>query len=220
MYRNVIDDNITWHVSSNNPPTTFRTYTQVPVVESIRPLPRRAHSRDVRRSTKGDLVFSVNETHGRRTPSGKKQFAEGEVLEFGDVNVADIAIPPSNKIEARHNTNILDLESLGLEEEQVSDLYSRAMDTRESLDERYQTVRSQIEDLESLIRDTQKSINEVNKAIAAVAVIGDESIESSLNNKLESLQTDLHEYVTQHEAAVAESESIMDQIRQINEMVR
>lgn len=220
MYKNAIDDNITWHISSNPPQTVFRTYIQIPAVESIRPLPDRVHESSRRRGSKGSLVFSVNEAHGSIAENGKKQYAEGEVLEFGDVNIIDIDMPPNSRIESRHNTNILDLESMGLSSDQVDGLYDRATRKRKLLDESYKYVRSEIENLEKNISNVQKSINEVNKAIAAVSVIGDDIIIESLNEKLESLNDDMQSYVSQHRTKVVESESIIEQIRQVNEMIK
>ena len=219
LYVDVISDNITWTISSTTPPVAVSKYIQIPVTEQIRPIPGKSHG-DERRGSMGALVFSINEATYTEIPSNKKSYGEGDIIEFTDASVLSLDMPSSQRIETRHNTNVLDLRGLGMKEEQVAQLYSSAAKKAKELDVQFSQIRAEVINLEFEIQELQKSINECQKAINVVTLIGDQALLKELEAKLASLQISMTAKSDEYNMKVGESETIKEQINQINQMVK
>jgi len=222
LYKSALgtEDNVTWYISSNDPPRSARPFVQLPVAEKLRSAPDKQYTEQERRASVGALAFSVVESTQDDVASSKKQFEVGQVLDFITEEVPTITLPGDSELAIRHDTNVLDLESLGLSETEIASLCQRASETKDSLDASFDDARTRVADLEVLITENQKKINEIEKTIDAIVLIGDQIIVERLQLEKQTLIEGRALLVQEHEQQVTLAGQLRDQIRQVSQMVR
>lgn len=213
--------NASWYISSNTPPR-IRDYFDQLKTATQKYLPQRVYDRDTRRLDVGSLIFTTKTVNTKDVGDGKKQFEEGQMLEFEDIQtigVNDIAV--SNVMSVRHDTNVLSLDEY-VDADDADDLESKATAKLRELNEQFNYYRSIVFDMELKISKYQKSINEINKAITAVGVLGSDTggVLTTLQEKLEEYKTLLDEAVTAHRENNELADQIRDDIRNISQLVR
>jgi hypothetical protein len=214
------EDNVTWHISNNEPRRSADAVIRIPFAEEIRPLPLPEFDDQSRRSTYGELIYTINDTSKSQAGSGTKAFAEGDVIDFQDGDAISIGIPRSNRIEFKHNNNQIDLESAGLTEEDIDELNSSAFLKKKELDEEFASLRTFISDIETGIVEVQKNINETNKALSAVSVLGDDELTEKISHKLTEYQDQLNDLTQLHEEKLSELDAVVDQINKLDVVVK
>jgi len=168
--------NITYVISNDDPATAVGNFIIFPIAERLRKRDGRVYTDEQRRAALGDLVYSISA--GGSTIEGRstKLFEVGQILEFSDVvALATDVNSISNRLELQHNTNLLDLSGLGLTAAEIQQLNIDSAAREKDLENQLAFLLDQTADTNAIIRDLQKTINEANKALAAVAVIGNNS---------------------------------------------
>jgi hypothetical protein len=207
---------VTWYISNEDPPRSSGVTIKIPPSEEIRQIQPPIIERKTRRKAYGDLVYSINEVNNSLTNSGKKQYSEGDVLDFTEDNRENLGVPRSKRIEHRHDLNELDMESIGLNQDDINKFNSDVYDKKEELENQYLVIRQEIEDIEINIKGIQKKINESNKAISAVKILGDQDLENKINIKKSEYESQIDDLTEQHNIKTEEIASITNDIINID----
>lgn len=224
--------NVTYTISTQAPPRPEVRVLQLPVAEQLRKLPDEVFTEDQRRAAVGELVFTIVKSSRSLAGSNTKQFEIGETLIFDDdIDQAEplqiVRVPDT--VEIRHDTNLLNLTSIGLSNDEIAILTKESEDKKRALERELSDTRMEIENLKVQITETQKKINETNKAVGAVREIydipeNDESYENPIYQKLLSTKTELETtrdtLIVEHNSKGLEAEEIYKAIQRISELVR
>ena len=166
------------------------------------------------------MAFTISEPSPTDVGTSRSAFGVGQVLDFEEGDAPDLTIPSTEKIESRHNLNVLDFSSMGLSAEEIVSFNEQVEKKVLKLEREYEIKRSALDDNQTAIKENQKSINESSQAIYAAELVGDEDILSKLNNHRDELLVERDRLVNEHEIIVAQTEQLKDEIRQLNSLVR
>jgi hypothetical protein len=224
------DQSVTFVISSTDPPRSEETLFQLLRSEELKSLPPRIFTRKERRLNLGNLIFRVSTGTQSQVGSGTKTFEVGQILNFGDVvepgDISDLNVP--KVVELQQNTNKLDLEGLGLTDEEVDSLVGGAEDKLEDAVQRLNQVKTSISDTEAAIQTNQKTANEAKKAREAAQAVfatvtnpteGNEIIEK-LENKEDELAQERDVLITELNVLNESANEIYEEILDLREVVR
>jgi len=206
--------NISWYISSNDPPRSSDVVLKVPIAEESRTLPPPA-IKSIKRGTYGELVYTISTANNTIAASLTKVYGEGDILGFSIPETANVDIPRSENIQLRHDLNEINLSDVGLDSEDVVKFNNSVSVVQTTLEASFLVVRSSISDLEITIQEIQKKINETNKALSAVTIIGDVELQIKIKSKLDSYQSQLNLMVEDHNQKTTELSGIVDDMIQI-----
>ena len=189
--------NVTYIISMTTPPKGPLTEIQLPAaIEYRKRQPIEPKKPD------GQRVYTNTLSNASSIGSAKKQFEVGQVLEFGVSEESTLQpMLASNPLQIRHDTNILDLSSLGVSQEDITAINNSADTQFTILNAELSTVRQTRIDTETDITENQKNQNETKKAIAALEQLVQS--DPSLQSVLDSLKVKLAAFVVQMNALVA-----------------
>lgn len=217
--------NVTWTISSNDPPRSKSSVFTLLRTEELRPLPDKIYDAEQRRVVMGEYVFNVSFAGQTVAGSGTKTFETGQVISFTDVSVAiqqinDLNVPDT--VDFQQNTNVLDLSSLGLTSDEINQLTKAATKELESMINELNVLVTTANDLKSEIRANQKMLNEAQKAKeAAIVVFGtDSEIIDKLILKEQGLVMERDQLVTDLNKQIATANDIYQKILEVKEVVR
>lgn len=180
--------NITFTISSNNPPRPQIYPFPLQVSDSIRHLPPRTNTPEERLVALGDFVFSISAGSESQVSIGIKAFEVGQILDFEEEEIPDInQLNVPEVIELQQNTNRLDYVLAGLSENEINSLTSSARDKFNMVILDINSIKTLIADIEIGISDNQRSLNETRKIRDAAKVVGNKDI----FNKMTTRETDL-----------------------------
>jgi hypothetical protein len=236
LYRSILpingqSGNITYTISTQEPPRTNVRATHLPVSEELKPAPARIFNDEVRRAQFGELVLTIAEA-SRTTPgSNTKLFEVGEILEF-EIN------PPADEIETvrapgsveiRHDTNLLNLAAAGLDQDEIELLTKESERKQATLEKDFIVKKAEIDNLDTNIRENQKNFNETNKALRATKEIfgiidGDLTFDNPIYQKLllkiSELEVERDLLIFNRNNAGKEAEQVYRSLIRISELVR
>jgi hypothetical protein len=221
--------NVTFLISSEDPPRPQTSTLQLFRGEEIKPLPHRIFTDEDRLKVLGELVATVSSGATISVGLGKKAFEVGQLLEFNEVE-DETAEPTTNLspdgIDLQHNTNILDLESAGLSETDIDQLLASAKTRFDALIIEFKGLQSTIKELRIKIDGNQRLINEVRKANTATRTafsIG-ASDSNAILDKLEQREAELlierDELINAFNTANEESILAYNELVELKEVVR
>jgi hypothetical protein len=188
--------NVTYTISDTAPP--YGTLMEVKLPAAIENRQRSAIN-----TTKpdGQRVYTNTLSNASSIGSAKKQFEVGQILEFE--TAAESTLQPmlvANSLEIQHNTNILDLSSLGVSDADITAINNSAETQFTKLNGELSVVRQARIDTETDITENQKNQNETKKAISALEQLVQQ--DNSLQSVLDSLRIKLSEFIVQMDALV------------------
>ena len=213
--------NITYVVSATTPPHSMLTEVQLPAAIETQ---QREPILDIKPD--GQRVYTNTLSGASHAGSAKKQFEVGQILEF-DIAPESTLQPMlvSNSLEIQHNTNVLDLASLGVSQMNIDIINSTADSQFTTLNNQLNVVRQARINTETDISENQKNQNETKKAIDALVQLV--KYDSSLQSVLDSLKAKLVEFVIQMDALVVAANTqasvasgLESQIMAVAQMVR
>ena len=183
---------ITYLVSSTDPPRSEQIFVQVPVAEQLRSLPDKVFSKAENRAVLGEFLFSISGATNSEAGSNKKKFEVGEILDFETETLPELINTevPFN-LDLLQDTNLLDLESLGLTDAEIIALTASAEKAFAELIVSLNSTLEQVANNRIAIEENQKSINEARKAKEAALVVAGTG--SSIVEKLAQTEEDLIE---------------------------
>ena len=210
--------NVTFIISSTNPPRSDDVLFQLLRSEELRQLPERIFTREQRRTNYGDFVFDISFGTQSVTGDGRKAFEVGQLLDFDDIEdpeaLTTLEVPET--VELQQNTNVLDLESLGLTEEESDLLISGATTKFGETVESLNNLKTQINDTQIGIADNQRLINETRKARDAAKVVFEGSTDITAGNEIiDKLDIKESELLLERETLIALLEVLTDQANEI-----
>lgn len=188
--------NITYIVSMTSPPKGPLTEIQLPAAIEF----RQRKPIDTKKPD-GQRIYTNTLSNASSIGSAKKQFEVGQILEFGVSDNSTLQpMLASNPLQIRHDTNILDLSSLGVSQEDIIAINDSADNQFTTLNAELSVVRQARIDTETNITENQKNQNETKKAIAALEQLVQS--DPSLQPVLDSLRSKLALFVVQMNALV------------------
>jgi len=163
--------NVIYTISNEDPKRSNALVVQLPVAEEIRKRPGIVYNDKDRRVAFGELIYTLIEANRTETGTNRKLFDVGEILEFDD---DDIVIPDQMKIpkqvDIQHNTNLLDLEDIGLSVDEINSVITQVENRKKELENKVAEFQSLISNNQTLIQENQKKLNETHKAMNAVKI--------------------------------------------------
>jgi hypothetical protein len=192
--------NITYTISNEDPATSTGNFIIFPIAEKLKKRAPKIYTDEQRRRNLGDLIYSIssggNTIEGRST----KLFEVGQILEFTDEAPTSDVNAVDDRLEIQHNTNIALEKDL---EAQLAFLLDQTADTN------------------AAIKDLQKTINEANKALSALAVLGEnDDIIAKITETLDTATTEQEAAITLKAELNLELEQTRDKLYAISELVR
>ena len=231
LYKSVIPQSpdqsgdVTFTISTTDPPRRELLFNKIPPGVERRLRQPFIHSDEVRRSVIGDLLNTVSKSDKSLAGLGNKQFEVGDILEFEEEITEDELQPTLvvDKTEIRHDTNLLDLPLLGLDESEQAQVTRSAEVEFDKLGNELNNLKQSRRNTESQLLDVQKQINETRKAISALEIIDDPDIveiKEGLEESLDELQDQRSNLIaTGNELAELTSEKL-DEVRSVAQLVR
>ncbi len=220
-----VPGNVTFTISSNDPPRTQSFVSQLSSAADYQDLPARVYTSKERRASLGNLVFSVS--YGAKGPAGfgQKMFEVGQTLNFEDTTTDLAEVQISNNLDLQQNLNLLNLEAMGLTNDQIARLIDTSNEQFNKLVIDLNTTFTNINNAKTAISDNQKKINETGKAMDAAQTVytltgqGKDILDSLIATKagLEQAKVDLIAY---YNGQIAAAELIVGQILNVREVVR
>ena len=213
---------VTFEISSEDPPRQSQNLQQLPIAEQLRPLPDKIFSREDDRANAGDLLFSISQSARSETGSNKKQFEIGQFLDFNQESLPEVTVTEvPTKLDLQQNTNILDLESLGLSEDDIEVITKQANETFNQTINELNSLKEQIDNTKILISENQKSINEARKASSAVELLEDvNSILATIQKKEQDLLQERDSLTNTVNVLNKQAKDKLEELLSIRELVR
>jgi len=218
--------NVTFTISMENPERDDQQVTRLPPAVELREKTGDRLTDEERRAALGDYAYSVNESQADQVGTSKKQYEAGQVLEFTTEEIAPLnPMLVSKRTEIRHDTNKLDLTGLGISQDDINTIDSIASTQMDDLYAELSVQKNKRKNAETAIGENQKTQNETNKAIAAINELVDTAPELSqtikeLEANLKRLQDEATELRTEANDASSAADSILEQIRNVAQVVR
>jgi len=215
--------NVTWQVSSTNPPRAVEEVTQFPDAETLRRRgPLDEYDDKTRRQFLDELVYTVTSGSPSAVGSATKQFEAGQILDFETEEelpaVVGVETPPI--IDLQHNTNLLDLQALGFSEEEAQGIIDRTENADKTLREEIIALQGQVDDHQTQIHENQKTLNEAYKVRDALTVIQDEEMMVKINEKITALQKQRDDLVNEFNALSGQLKSKYDDLLVTTPLIR
>ena len=217
--------NVTFTISSYDPPRPVISPTPLTRGQSVRSLPPKIYDPLTRRTAFGELVFSVSSGSQTIIPASTKAFEVGQILDFDDVpedipTVAVLNVPDT--IDLQQNTNVLDYEAAGLTPDEVQSIQDTAQLQMTAKVDDINALKTQIMDYQTQIQDNQRSLNEIQKLIDATTVLfgTDTSIPDKLLAKQQELQVTRLALISSANQLIALAQVEYNQLLEIKEVVR
>jgi len=217
--------NMTFTISSNDPPRTQSFVSQLSSAADYQDLPTRVYTNKERRASLGNMIFSVS--YGAKGPAGfgQKMFEVGQTLSFEDTTTDLTEVQVSNNLDLQQNLNLLNLEAMGLTTDQIARLIDSSNEQFNKLVIDLNMAFTNINNAKTAISDNQKKINETSKALDAAQTVytligqGKDIVDSLTTTKagLEQAKVDLIAY---YNGQVTTAELIVGQILNVREVVR
>ena len=223
--------NVTYTISIQDPPKTNVRITQIPPGEELQPAPDKIFDDATRRAQFGELIYTIAENSRSIPGSNTKQFELGEILEFEE-NPPTQEIQPlesPTSLEIRHDTNVLDLASLGLSNEEIDELVAGSEQKQAELEKEFNSKNTEAKNLDTAITENQKKINETNKAIKATREVfdisaGDLTFDEPIYQKLLATLVEFElqrtELITRRNTIISELKDTSRAILRVSELVR
>lgn len=218
--------NVTFLISSTDPPRSLLQFLQIPIGISHRTRDELVYTKQERRGTLGELVFSISKSNASVVGSGKKQYEVGEVLEFdttAQISVTPMLVPEITQI--RHDTNLLDYSGLGISADELLNIERAAQSAMNRLETELNAARQNRSNAEVDISKNQKSINETIKAISALETLSE--IDGSVVPVIDKLRSNLIDLentksllMSQADSYAVEASQIVDKMRKLTQVVR
>jgi len=215
--------NVTWNISSNDPPRSIEITALIPAAEELKPIPPLSFDPTARQLNTGQFIYNLSYTQKSQVGIGNKMFESGQVLDFEDQTAPEttlLSVPVT--IDLQQDTNFIDISSMGLTEEQVDRL---TIESRKKYNNSITALNSVIAYVNAVgvqISDNQKKINETQKTLnAAVVSLGaDDEITVSLQDRLVLLESGRVSLVAEYDLNVGLANNLYDQVLKIKELVR
>ena len=215
--------NITWTISSNDPPRITTTVPLLTSTDEFRPLPKMIFKPACRELGVGEYVFNLSYTLATKAGTGRKQYESGQIIDFTQETLptVDTLLVPDT-VEIQQNTNYIDLSAFGLTNADIAALDTSARNNMNNAISTLNFTQASINSIEVNINDNQKMINEIRKAITAASSLFD--IENPIVQKLLTKQYELtaerDALVAQLNVYIAQANNQYETIQQLREIVR
>ncbi len=223
--------NITYYISTSEPPRTQLQYPQVPLGIVQKSKSPRDLDPITRRSQVGELIYTISEGLLTSTATGKRQYEIGQIIEFTEDSGA--AVDPmlvTGKTEVRHDTNLFDLTSMGLNSDEITVIENSTLLALNEITDSLNRVKQLRIDTEIEINSLQKTINELVKTINSLEVTRQQTGqtgETVLADIIDKLEMKLAEITTSRDEAIvtantyaAEATDLYGQLLAVGVLVR
>lgn len=219
--------NVTFTISSTQPPRTSLLFPKLPPGVSGRRRTPRVIDVSLRRKDVDNLLFTVNSASRGATSSSVKQYEVGQILEFGDLAPTRTLEPNTAGChsEIRHDTGLLDYQRLGITPDQRALVEREGDEVYRRLEAELAAARQLYSDLQVAIGENQKLLTETGKALDALRAMGssDPTIAgmiSDLADKRQALNSGRGGLVNRANDAARLAAGLLQQLRDLSQVIR
>lgn len=171
--------NVTWVISSNDPPRMTDNTQILPQIEEIKTLPPIIFNPSKRQVNTGAYVFNLSYSEKSKVGIGEKFYEAGQILEFNDAEdqpVVNLLSVP-DVLDLQQDTNELNVSDMGLTPEEINRLNTESRKKMNTLISDLNDTLASIKSTTVSIQDNQRSLNETKKAAGAAASVFPETDE-------------------------------------------
>lgn len=219
--------NVTFTISNETPPRTNLLFTELPPGVEQRQRPPRTIPPVKRRLAVENRTYTVLSANESALGSNRKIVEAGQVLEFDTSETLPVdPMLVAKRNEFQHNTNLLDLEALGISTEDQAAIVVSANSIMSQLDSELNQILINRKNVEIAIAENKKQQNENVKAAEAIRVLisngqnGFEPVVEDLDAALEVLKQQEVTLVDQANTLAANATAKRDAILEVAELVR
>lgn len=219
--------NVTFTISIEDPPRSSLLFSELPPAVSLRRRPPRSLDPETRREAVDGRLFTSLTASSSQVGSNKKIVEVGQVLEFTDVPITELEpMLVSNKNEFQHNTNLLELDALGISEQDIELINESANALLKSKNAELNKLVIDRRNIETSLVENRKSQNENAKALEAIRVLV-ESGQDTLQSVVEDLEEQAEQFAAAENDLITEANEVaeaarskIDEIRELIQVVR
>lgn len=221
LYKKVIPQspedrgNITYTISSTDPPQSVVNFTHIPVgVEFLK------RSNPIFDRSRFGLLLRTNiSSTNVNITSDKNKFDIGDDLEFTTVNPVRLTtIQKTNDVV--HNTNYLDYAAMGLTDAEIAEIQASAETEFNRISEELNAIRTYRLNSDNNASEVQKEINEVTKTLKALGHLNNPGIVAKLNLKLTELNNKLNSYIAESQDYSDQYDKLSVKFREISQLIK
>lgn len=233
FYRNVLPSkpadggNVTFTISTTSPPRSALSFPKIPPGLAFKKRQVKQLDEAERRSSLGDLIFTVSKASRALAGNNAQQFEIGSVLSFEDGPTRSVdPMLVSEKTQNRHDLFVIDYEKLDLDESDKAVIEESAAAVHKTLVSRLNDIKRQRADLEEQVKVNQKVINEIKKTLNALEIISENSdtdvsgMQEELNAKLDIEYATRDAYIDEANQLAAEAVVVKDKINTISTVTK
>jgi len=227
LYRSILPSgreagNVTFVISSNDPPKTGELFLQLPPVEDQRSAPDRVFNKLDSRKFLGNLVFDITVSGISSSGSGTKQFEIGEILDFNNAENRNVDVYELESIELRQDTNVVDFERHGISKSEYEELVRNARKQMNEITEEIAKLGTQLKANTDNVSANQAEINQSNKLLDNIVVVQGEN--NDLVDKVKSVIAQKEEEKTdllnKRDELQNQIDELRDRLHKVREVVR
>lgn len=212
---------ITFTISSEDPKRAVADILRLPIGQELRVRSGLIFSDDERRVNFGEFLFTISTGRQSDGGSNKKLFEVGEFLTFTDDQIREITTTEvPDVVDIQHNTNILDLNDVGLTDDEEKEILKLANDKSEEFQAQIRNLQTEIKNLKTSIVENQKKINETRKVINGLTVLQENELRDRINDNLEKLLGERADLIDVINNKNTEIKDIFNKLIDISEFVR
>lgn len=224
LYNNVLPKknsnpkSITYTISFTNPPRENQQTLIVPPVVEYENIAKKTE----KRTDFGQRVYTTSNGNSVSIGSVKKQYEVGQIIPFSnESNNSNINPLLAENIDLQHNTNLLDLSSLGLTDAQISELYEGANSEFDNLLKEFNSVVQSYKSTTIEIQNLQKTKNEAIKTKnASESITGFESIVQQMIIKIKDIDDQITSLTADANLLSESATNLRTKILNVTQVVR
>lgn len=213
--------NITYTISTQDPPRSQEIFVQLPLSEEIRKSPDRIFTKIQKRRFYGQLLYDITIPGPSDEGSGNKQFEIGEVLEFTDQDL-EADFYELSRIELRQDLKVVDFSIAGLTEEEYNELVLGSEKKINELSDEINKIGQNIKVNSSNISENQSAINNSNNILENIIVVLGLNHPSAgkVKQNIENLQEERNKLLKEREGLQFILDDLRSQLQRVRESVR
>lgn len=162
---------VVYTISAIDPPRTDGPYLKIPDGILYQQKAERLFTSERRRQSLGSLVFTTKVASPVKAKNSSRLIACGQVIDFTDEELALAVAFSSDTIIAKHNNDYINIESIGLTEDESDEIAVQARIAQRSVLDSIEELQKELHLLEVDINNIQAKINESTKVLNGLTII-------------------------------------------------
>ncbi len=229
LYESVLPEgeepgNITYTISSTDPPKSSSVFLQLPRDEETRKQPARTYSKFDKRQFSSSLIFNITIPALATDGNGSKTFEIGQYLDFTEDTENQENPDPYQleSIELRQDTNVVDYKKYGLNDDEYGEIVKLAEKRMDDISNQINDVGHKLNNNTELISLNQANINESTKLYDNIVLIlgADNEQAKKVKVKIDEYNAEKVVLLNDREVMLTNLDLLREDLSKVREVVR